>query len=150
MRGPAENQDRESHKEEVIFELEWDSEALGSTQLKADTLDSFKGSSALILPCSNSLSTLANSSNLIHTPSKKDHTFLVSFPKECLTLGKIRHPIQGISMFEKRAHQNKIYQSKGVSFKDRKLRTMARSKPLNHISIRLPKKSQEEKNPSAF
>lgn len=48
------NQDRESHRE-VIFELEWDNEALESTQLNADPLDSFKVSSALILPCSISL-----------------------------------------------------------------------------------------------
>jgi len=48
------NQDRESHRE-VIFELEWDNKALGSIQLKADPLDSFKVPSALILPCSISL-----------------------------------------------------------------------------------------------
>lgn len=38
-----------------------------------------------------------------------------------------------------------MYQSKGVNFKDGKLRTIAGSKPLNHIGTRLPKKVKRKK-----
>lgn len=40
-----------------------------------------------------------------------------------------------------------MYRSKGVNFKDRKLRTMAGNRPLNHISTRLPKKVKRKKIP---
>lgn len=71
-------------------------------------------------------------------------------PKEWLNLGKIRQLYQGISLFEKGTHLNKINQSKGVSFNNGKLETMAENKPLNHISTSLLRKVKKKKTLSSL